>query len=249
MTLLPLPPAPSPDWAYFLDFDGTLVELAASPDAIEVPQSLVDLLSRLSRRTAGALALVSGRAINALDLHLATLNLPAAGQHGLEYRLDSTKIQQVAVDQAAFAGVRQAFGTLADGDPRLLLEDKGMSVGLHYRHAPEREAEILALARQLEQAADSKLTLLAGKALAEFRPVGTDKGTAIARFCAAPPFAGRTPVFIGDDRTDEDGFRVINQARGLSIRVGDAADSAARYQLPDVPAVHRWLGQAVTAEP
>jgi trehalose 6-phosphate phosphatase len=246
---LPLPPVPSTDWAYFLDFDGTLVELAASPDAIEVPPSLVDLLSCLSQRTAGALALVSGRAINALDRHLATLNLPAAGQHGLEYRLDCTKIQQVAVDQAAFAAVRREFGTLAEGDKRLLLEDKGMSVGLHYRHAPEREDEILALARRLEQAADGNLTLLASKALAEFRPVGTDKGTAIARFREAPPFAGRTPVFIGDDRTDEDGFRLINQAGGLSIRVGSAADSAARYELPDVPAVHRWLQQAVTAEP
>jgi len=244
---LPHPPNPSPGWGYFLDFDGTLIELAANPDAIQVPSSLLDLLRRLSGRT--AVALVSGRAIESLDRHLAPLRLPAAGQHGLEYRIDGTKIRQVAVDQAAFATVRRAFGALADDDTRLLLEDKGMSVGLHYRQAPERQAEILALAQRLEQAADGALTLLASKALAEFRPVGTDKGTAIARFCEAPPFAGRTPVFIGDDRTDEDGFRWINEAGGLSIRVGSAADSAARYQLPDVPTVHHWLQQAVTAEP
>ena len=247
------PPFPEPGarLAFFLDIDGTLAPLAPTPQSAVLPAGTLALIGRLQARAAGALALVSGRALADIDRLFVPLVLPAAALHGLERRRADGTVAEVPVAPAGLGPVRAALAAFAATRPGVLLEDKGRSIALHYRLAPEAEPGVLALARRLAAESPESLKLIEGHKIAELLPRGTDKGRAIGAFLAEPPFRGRRPVFIGDDATDEDAFRALAQSDALTIRVtspdAPADPTAARYRLPSVAAVHDWLAKVAAA--
>ena len=227
-------------WALFLDFDGTLVDIATTPDAVAVHPRLRTILSACAEAFDGAVAIVTGRPIAAVDALLAPLRLPAAGLHGLELRLpDGESVVQHAGRGEELADVRARFQSLAREDARLVVEDKGSSLGLHFRRAPERERELHELVAGMATLHDGHHVML-GKMVLEIRPTHADKGTAIGRLLDTVSFSGRRPVFAGDDITDEDGFAAVNRRGGISIKVGEG-ESAATCRVPDVAALHAWL--------
>ena len=198
------PPRLTPDAALFLDFDGTLVALAETPEAIEVPPALVALLTDLHELLGGALAIVSGRQIDAIDRFIAALRLPAAGEHGVQRRDAEGHMQeQRAPDLEAVC--REAMVRVLDGQPQL--------------------------------------ELLHGKFVFEVKPAGINKGIAIDAFMREAPFAGRVPVFAGDDTTDETGFAVVQPRGGVAIKVG-SGPTQALHRLDSTLAVYEWLLEA-----
>jgi trehalose 6-phosphate phosphatase len=239
-----LPPAASLEWAYFLDVDGTLLDIADRPDAVIVDAALLELIARLHRQSGGAMALVSGRAISDLEKLLSALHLPLAGQHGLERRDATGRLWMHAATPAAKCRIKEALAPVLAQHGGLLLEDKGLTMALHYRQAPQLAYFVQRLMKQLAHDADAGLEVQHGKCVAEIKPSGIDKGTAVAEYLGEAPFTGRRAVFIGDDLNDEHGFAEVNRLDGISIKVGKGP-SCARYRLPDVAAVRRWLGDAL----
>ena len=227
--------------ALFLDFDGTLVELADSPDAIQVSPALRPLLERLSRRLGGRLAIVSGRAIHDLDSHLGRCGIAVSGSHGLELRFADGAGLPLATP-GGLAPARAELLALSDADPRLLVEEKPASVALHFRRAPERAAEAEALVAAL--AARTGLAVQPGKMVLELRPPGADKGDALRRLMREPPFAGARPLFVGDDLTDEHAFEAAAELGGDGILVGPERPTAGVWRLADVAQVAAWLEEA-----
>ena len=212
-----------PDCALFLDFDGTLVELAAHPEAVVIPPGLVDTLAQLQARLGGAVAVISGRPIAQIDRFLDPLVLCVAGVHGAERRRADGSIAWEAV--SPLDPVEEAAAALARAHPALRLEPKRGSLALHYRQAPALEALCLetlgaAVARS------PGLALLRGKMVVEAKPAAASKGQAIEAFLEEPPFAGRRPVFIGDDVTDEAGFAAVQARGGLGVKVGEGPTTA-----------------------
>ena len=238
------PPTASLDWAYFLDVDGTLIDIAETPDAVSVDTALLDLIARLYRESQGAVALVSGRAISDLEKLLGALHLPLAGQHGLERRDAAGRLWMHAAPPAAKNAIKEALVPVLARHPGLLLEDKGLTLALHYRLAPHLASYSQRLMKRLADDADAGLEVQQGKRVAEVKPSGIDKGTAVAEYLLESPFKGRCPVFIGDDLNDEHGFAEVNRMGGISIKVGKGA-SCARFRLRDVAAVRHWLGDAL----
>ena len=238
------PPAPSLGWAYFLDVDGTLINIADTPQAIVVDHTLLELIASLHRASGGALALVSGRMISDLQSHLGMPQLPLAGLHGLERRDSTGRLWIHAAAPAAKSAIKEALAPILARHPGLLLEDKGLTLALHYRQAPMLAAYAHQLMGRFANAPGQGLELQRGKCVVEIKPAGIDKGTAVAEYLAEPPFKGRRPVFIGDDLNDEHGFAGVNALDGISIKVGKGA-SCARFRLPDVAAVRHWLGYAL----
>jgi trehalose 6-phosphate phosphatase len=239
-------PSPSASWALFLDVDGTLLEVAERPDAVRVDPALARLMARLHRATAGALGLVSGRSVAGLDALFAPLVLPAAGQHGLERRDAAGKVHQHPFPVPPLRRAAERLAEFAARHAGLLLEDKGANLALHYRQAPQ----LAEAARGAASAAAAELgagfELQAGKMVFEIKPGGRDKGLAIEEFMREPPFRGRTPVFVGDDATDEYGFGVVNRLGGHAIKVG-AGPSCARWRLGDAAEVRDWLERCAAA--
>ena len=235
-----LPPPPGRDAALFLDFDGTLVGLAATPEAIEVPPALVPLLSDLRDLLGGALAVVSGRQIDAIDRFLAPLRLPAAGEHGVQRRDAKGGMQeQRPPDLVPILDIANELARIHEG---LLVERKHAAIALHYRLAPQLEDVCRgAMARAIE--GHPQLELLHGKFVFEVKPAGVNKGLAIEAFMNEAPFVGRTPIFAGDDTTDESGFAVVQPRGGVAIKVG-AGPSLALHRLESPRAVYEWLVQA-----
>jgi trehalose 6-phosphate phosphatase len=227
-------------WALFLDVDGTLVEIAAEPDAVRVDDGLVTLLTGLQHKLDGAVALVSGRTIATLDRLFSPLRLPAAGNHGLERRASGGEIRRPGAN-AEMMAIRDAFAGFVAENPGALLEDKTLSMAIHFRNRPELETAATALAEEIVSGSAQNLFLQKGKKLVEIRPGQGDKGTAIAEFLSEEPFSGRLPVFIGDDVTDENGFELVNRRGGHSIRVGNDVTTAAQYHVSDVTGVIGWL--------
>jgi trehalose 6-phosphate phosphatase len=227
--------------ALFLDFDGTLVELAETPDSIAVPIALPDLLARLAARLEGRLAIVSGRALADLDRHLAPAGLAVSGSHGLELRLADGSELAVAAPPA-LAAARRAIAAFVRAQDGLLVEDKPAGIALHYRRAPERGEEVVRFLESL--AAETGLSLQRGKMVAELRAGGADKGDALRRLMREPNFAGARPWFVGDDLTDEDAFGAAAALGGGGILVGPARAGAARWRLADVAAAALWLEAA-----
>jgi len=231
-----------PSCALFLDFDGSLVDLAPQPEAVVVPSGLVATLGAIHAYLGGAMALISGRPIEQIDAFLHPLRLPIAGVHGTERRgTDGTVMLYsthplLRVEEAAYA--------LAARHPALRVENKRGSVALHYRQAPELERLCL---ETMQAAVDESpgLTLLHGKMVAEAKPGGISKGHAIEAFMKEPPFAGRVPVFAGDDITDEVGFSTVQRMHGLGIKVGEGATVA--WQRLASPAALRYQLQAAVA--
>jgi len=227
--------------ALFLDADGTLIELASTPDAVVVPASLKSLLKDLAERLDGALALVSGRSISTLDSLFAPTKVAAAGIHGCERREVDGTLHRPQIDATSFAAAREELAAWASRHPGTLLEDKGYALALHYRQAPALESAAFDATGKALQRLAGMHELQRGKFVFEIRPTGYSKGSAIEAFMHERPFRGRTPVFIGDDVTDEAGFVVVNQLGGISIRVGDVAATAAKHHLANVSAVRAWL--------
>lgn len=237
---LQLPPPLGRDAALFLDFDGTLVGLAPTPEAIEIPPALVSLLSDLSDQLGGALAVVSGRQIDAIDRFLAPLRLPAAGEHGVQRRDAKGHTQeQRAPDLVPILEVANELARVHEG---LLVERKHAAIALHYRLAPQLEAVCRdAMSRAI--ANDPQFELMHGKFVFEVKPAGINKGIAIDAFMTEAPFAGRIPVFLGDDTTDESGFAVVQPRGGIAVKVG-SGPSLALHRLESPRAVYEWLVQA-----
>jgi trehalose 6-phosphate phosphatase len=228
--------------ALFLDFDGTLVEIAPRPADVIVPSSLIRLLQSRQSQLAGALGIISGRQIEELDNFLAPLSFAAAGEHGAELRYgeNMTIVHAVPLPAQACIKVRQLNEQFAG----TLLEIKAASAALHFRNVPEHQQavtdEMSDLAEQLEG-----YELLQGKMVVELKLQNINKGISITELHRQPAFSGRRPVYIGDDVTDEAGFKAVNELGGISIRVGRANWSAAQYSLADVSAVHAWITGAI----
>jgi trehalose 6-phosphate phosphatase len=231
------PPLLAAGDALYLDFDGTLTDIAPRPDAVVIARDLPDLLGSLRERLGGAVAIITGRRLDDIDTWLSPLRLAGAGLHGAELRrapdADSSEHRIPAVAAIAKA-LMQRFGD----DRRLLVENKGASVALHFRAAPERAQDCTAAMAELANA--HGLAVLPGKMVVEARPSGIDKGKALRSLAAHAPFSRRRPVFVGDDVTDEAGFAAVQSAGGVGVKVGDGA-SRARYRCSDVAAVHAWL--------
>jgi trehalose 6-phosphate phosphatase len=233
-------PIPGPGWAYFLDLDGTLVELAESPTTVRVDAGLPALVEALRRSSDGALAFISGRSLEDLDRLFPARAYPAAGQHGFERRDAQGRCFSLPTSSRGRAQARRHLSRVVRGQPRLEFEDKGSSFALHYRRAPRLAGFAHRSARAVRRSLGSRYAVQAGKRVVEIVPAGRNKGSAIAAFMREAPFAGRMPLFIGDDRTDEFGFAVVNRLGGCSVKVGPGR-TAARWRLPNVEAVIGWL--------
>ncbi|MFC3606550.1 trehalose-phosphatase [Stutzerimonas tarimensis] len=231
--------------SFFFDVDGTLAELQPRPEQVFIPASAIDALGQL--QAAGVpVAVVSGRPIEQLDQLLSPLQLPAAGVHGAERRHIDGQTSLLNVDLELMAQIRHELADQCSRFPGLRLENKGIAFALHYREAPELQPNASALAQEFATRYEEALVLQPGKCVYELKPRGASKGEAISAFLEEPPFAGRLPVFIGDDLTDEAGFGVVNRLGGLSIKVGQG-DTLANWRLDSVKDVHRWLAEVLTA--
>ena len=227
--------------ALFLDVDGTLLSIESSPDAVTIDGALRALLGNLARRLGGALALVSGRSIAALDALLDPLRLPVAGVHGFERRNASgTVATRASPQRRSLDEARRQMERWVQAYPRLILEDKVCALALHYRQLPQLEPALVDAVGGIA-AHRQGLRVQRGAMVVEIMPAGVDKATAIAEFMAEPPFRGRQPVYAGDDLTDEPAFQWVNAAGGISIAVGDTDPTAARSRLGSVEALRRWL--------
>ena len=237
------PPPLHRDQALFLDFDGTLVEIAPAPDLVQIPAKLPGLLGELADRLDGAVAVVSGRPLAELTRMLAPFAGAMAGQHGLERRRSDGSTIRCAT-QPELGQIRPAIAGFAARHDGVILEDKGGSLALHYRQAPSLEAVCRTLLRRAACASGGALEAVAGKMVIELMPRSGGKGRAITEFLAEAPFHGRVPVFIGDDTTDEHGFAAVNRLGGISVRVGDGV-TMARHCLATVDDVLSWLARGL----
>jgi len=233
-----------PSCALFLDFDGTLVDIAPQPEAVVVPGELVRTLEQLHSYLGGAIALISGRPIEQIDEFLRPLVLPAAGVHGAERRGANGEIAFMPTHSLEL--VERAASNLVARHPDLRIEAKRGSIALHYRQAPRLEDECVAAMQQAVEHSPG-LTLLRGKMVVEAKPGGASKGAAIEAFMNEAPFTGRTPVFVGDDITDEVGFATVQRMRGLGMKVGSGS-SVAFARIPSPDAFRQQLQSAVAAK-
>jgi trehalose 6-phosphate phosphatase len=227
--------------ALFLDVDGTLLELAATPDRVRVPSALRNTLQLACERQQGALALLSGRPLTELDELFAPLILAASGKHGLEVRLTSGEVIRPKLDDSALDRARHWLGMMQKESRGLALEDKGGALAMHYRLAPGLERDVMAAMQELVAELGDEFVLRQGKCVLEIMPRGFSERSAIELLMRQREFAGRTPVFVGDDPTDEVGFEAVNELGGHSIRVGDLRETAARYRFSSVSTVIAWL--------
>jgi trehalose 6-phosphate phosphatase len=234
------PPPIGPEWSLFLDFDGTLVDLAQRPDAVIVDASVTALLARTADRLGGRLALVSGRSIAQLERFLGAdlARYGVAGSHGAEIRGIGTAAV-IPARPGSLDAAERAFAAHFEHNPAVVIERKSLGVGLHFRQHPASEEEAHALVERW--AAEHGLDVQRGKMMVELRLPGYDKGTALRALAADPPFAGHTPVFVGDDVTDEAGFREVDRLGGFGVLVGEERKTAARYRLDNVASVLAWL--------
>lgn len=238
-------PPLAPDRAFFLDVDGTLLDLADKPDQVVVRPGLTDILQTLLRVSGGAVALISGRSIADLDRLFAPLQLPAAGQHGLERRDQHGRMHYHHQLDGRLDAARERLRRFAEDNPGILLEDKQFSLAVHYRQAPDKVDRVTTVLEEIMPDIADEFQLQKGKMVFEIRPGGRDKGMAIAEFMQEAPFHGRKPIFIGDDVTDEDGFVIVNNMEGYSIKVGEG-DTAANWHLPDTGAVLDMLNDCIS---
>ncbi|HEY8139111.1 MAG TPA: trehalose-phosphatase [Methylocystis sp.] len=228
--------------AIFLDLDGTVAELVAHPDAVQVDRSTLRLLETLTKKVGRALAVVSGREIAVVDRLLRPLVLPVAGVHGLERRdargiihsRDTADISSIVFD------LEKAFSH----EVGVMIERKPGAIALHYRLRPDLQRHCRDIAHGVVEKRPD-LRLLQGKMVYEIMPRGSDKGGAIQAFLSESPFLGRRPIFAGDDITDEAGFSVVNARNGISIKIG-AGESLARFRAHDVRQFRAWLSGLVS---
>jgi len=237
--MMQAPPTPSLTWGLFLDVDGTLIELAETPFDTRAGDDLKALLSEVCLRLGGALALVSGRSIEYLDALFAPLRLPSAGLHGVERRKASGEMHGASFKDTQLDRARTALTDIVQTHPGTLLEDKGRTLAIHFRMAPQFESEIREAVQAIAATLGTNYHVQSGSMMLEIKPRGFNKGAAVKAFVQEAPFSGRTPVYVGDDLTDLDGFRVVESAGGVSVAVGDRVQ--AQYHLDDPEAVRAWL--------
>ena len=240
---LPVPPAlaSTSDIAVFLDFDGTLVEIADHPADVIVPSGIAQTLTGLSRRLDGRLAIVSGRSLAVLDELLGAPAVAMAGSHGGEFRPVGTASVEALADPLP-RPVCEALSDYARDNGGLVFEAKPFSAAIHYRDRPDAAEKLIAYAAEL--AASRDLVIKHGKMVVEVTMPGSDKGNAVRRFMAMAPFAQSRPLFLGDDVTDEDAFAAVTPFGGGGILVGPMRQTQALWRLADVTAVHDWLEAA-----
>jgi trehalose 6-phosphate phosphatase len=230
--------------AFFFDFDGTLADIVADPAAAAIDRTTLSDLDKLWRLSGGALAIVSGRGAAELDRFLHPLRLPLGAVHGLERRTADGRLHRAEVDPQALEALGARVREFAVRTGGLVLEFKSAAVALHYRQAPSLGEDVLRFARDVE-AEMPAVHLLPGKMVAELKLGSRTKADAIAAFLQEAPFAGRRPVFAGDDLTDEDGFRAVDAAGGISVKVGPGPTRAA-FRLEGPPALRDWLARVST---
>jgi trehalose 6-phosphate phosphatase len=222
-------------WALFLDIDGTLLDLAPTPDSIVVPEGLPSDIQAFSRNLGGALALVTGRALDYADALFRPYRFPIAGLHGAEIRgADGQSIHVPASPD--FERLKHAMMREAESMPGVLVEDKGSAVAAHYRLAPQFEEQLRERMQYYSQAAGPDWALQIGKFVFELRPSRASKGDALERFLGSPPFLDRLPLALGDDLTDESMFAVANARGGHSIRIGRPNASTCAQATAESPA-------------
>jgi trehalose 6-phosphate phosphatase len=238
---IPLPSTNLGDLAILLDIDGTILDIAPTPGDVTVPALLRQTLARLSRETGGALALVSGRPVGDIDLLFAPLRLPAIGGHGAELRASADGEMDSDHVRPLDGGLKDRLAELAVGAPGILVEDKGYALAVHYRLAPEQEGKVKrAVAAIQADWPKEGIEVLPGKAVVEIKAAGFHKGAAVRELMKHKPFAGRRPIFIGDDTTDESAFAVMPEFNGLGFSVGRHMPGAAHcFATPSE--VRRWL--------
>lgn len=235
------PPDPAGNWALFLDIDGTILDIAATPDGVSVPPDLPRYLIDAAAALDGAVALVSGRPVGWIDKVFAPMRLPTAGQHGAELRLvGDGPVRTIAVPSDLDPIRRRIIKAVAQWDG-VVIETKTFGIGVHYRLAPERGADVRQLLEGIVSDAPDQFEMLPGKMIFELKTRGPHKGRVVAAFMAVAPFAGRVPVFIGDDRTDEDGFREALARGGCAVQVGPGVSTVATCAVPSPQALRDWL--------
>jgi trehalose 6-phosphate phosphatase len=225
--------------AILLDVDGTLLDFAPTPLDVIIPPELIDALSALRERTGGALAFVSGRTLAELDLFFAPLKLAAIGGHGAELRLNDGTVRRAKVLLDPI--LKKQLSAIADDKPGLVVEDKGYSMAIHYRQAPEHgvavREEVSAVCAAFP---NSAIEILPGKSVVEVKQPAFNKGTAVRELMQHAPFAARKPIFIGDDVTDEAAFDVLPEFGGIGFSVGrEMQGLAGVFEAPRD--VRRWL--------
>ena len=238
-------PNPTPDWALFLDVDGTLLDIASVPTAVVVPDGLLETLPQVAHLLANAVALVSGRTLDDLDRLFPPLRLAKAGQHGAEITWPDGRTEYFGAGDQDLDDLLAHVRRFAQARPGLLVEDNGRTIAVHCRQAPHYQGEITGFLADLVAERRAGLDVVAGRMVTELKPRGVSKRTAVERLMAGAPFRGRTPIFIGDDTTDEDGFAASHEWGGHGIRVGLSGDSIAEYRLPDARAVRRFLADII----
>jgi trehalose 6-phosphate phosphatase len=242
-----MPLAPDPRLALFLDVDGTLLDIAESPVDVVVPFGLTKSLHRTWQALSGALALISGRSIVDLDRLFQPLRLPAAGQHGREIRLEAEGIVETMQGEPISDALRREIDSLPCEYSGVMIEDKGQTIAVHYRANPKVDER---LERRLtEITAGSQLALVRGRMVIELRDPSHTKGSAVAAFMAEPPFIGRLPVFLGDDRTDEDGFAAVERLGGRAMPVGRLGGSVRQAAFASPGDVRDWLSGLTSHTP
>lgn len=240
------PPSPrrgDRHWAWFLDVDGTLLEIEQHPDLVTADHGLLELLGRLDECYDGAVALISGRSLAQLDRIFGHRRIAAAASHGLELRANEDDI--VLLGETLPAAIVDEISAFAKQHAGLLVERKSRSICVHFRAQPELADEVAARLEKLVAGLDNGFRLQHGKMMVELVPAAAGKGDAIRTFMERQPFQGRRPVFVGDDITDEHGFAAVNELGGLSVLIGAARETSARWRLDNVSRLRAWLGAAV----
>ncbi len=252
MNRVPVPLPLAPPWielariprALFLDIDGTLVDFESHPDLVRATQGLIVLLKGAADALDGALALLSGRSLADIDRVFSPWRPHAAGVHGAEVRGPSG-IRRHQPEPEQLDQLREAANELARQLPGVWVEDKGMSLALHHREAPDLTAELAQRAQDLADSSQGAFEVQPGVLVQELRPADFDKGLALTEIMTQEPFTGRSPIVVGDDRTDEFAFAAALEAGGLAILVGDRTDTHAELRVPDPAAVRSWLAELI----
>jgi trehalose 6-phosphate phosphatase len=220
--------------ALFLDLDGTLLDIAATPELVVVPPGLPALLSHLHHLLGGALAIVTGRSISVIDRLLAPFAPPAAGEHGVMLRYQDGTLEETKAGVAMPEAWRESLAAAAERMPGVLLEPKPHGCAMHYRLAPEHGDDVWRLVRALVAEDNPSFRLIPAREAVEIGPRGASKGYAVERLMAQKPFAGRSPIFIGDDFTDEAGMNAARAFGGQGLRVAEVFGG-------EPAAVRAWL--------
>lgn len=227
-----------------LDFDGTVVEIASTPEAVEVDEPLRRLLLRLMNRLNGRVAILTGRPLEQIERLIHPLQLPISGSHGLETRHANGEHRLPTRSQSLDSAIA-ALRSLEEEHPGVLIEEKPFGVALHFRQAADAEEQVRKAAERTAEAAG--LELQPGKMVIELKPPGANKAEGLKMLMAAAPFRGTRPVVLGDDLTDEPAFEAAQQLGGAGIFVGEPRPTAARFRLQNVDDALSWLDSAAEA--